>query len=87
MMTIERKRNTINYSISTAAYEVMNSSRPLGCPFPNYTYFDLLKDLINMYDWKLSFNKGYTLSEFLTICNDAKADIYRDNFLRMEAIK
>lgn len=82
---IERKRTGTLTTIPKKAYEAMNASAPSGCPFPGYSFYDLLNDLIGMYDWKLAIDRVYTLSEFLTICNDEKADVYRKDFLRMEA--
>ena len=83
---IERKRTGTLTTIPKKAYEAMNASTPSGCPFSGYTFYDLLNDLIGMYDWKLAINRVYTLREFLTVCNDVKADVYRDIFLRMETI-
>ena len=85
MVTIERKRNGTLTTIPRSAYEAMNAATPAGCPFPDYTFYDLLGDLVAMYDWRLSIDKHYTLSEFLTIYNDEKADVYHKDFLRMEA--
>ena len=82
---IERKRTGTLTTIPKKAYEAMNASTPSGCPFSGYTFYDLLNDLIGMYDWKLTIDQAYTLREFLTVCNDVKAETYRKDFLRMEA--
>ena len=43
--------------------EKLNSFTPEGCPFPNYTLLDLLKDLVQMYSWKIS--KDTTAADFI----------------------
>lgn len=48
-----------------------------GCPFDNYHALDLLRDLFLMYDWIIEPGHTYTLDEFLTLCNDIKAEAYR----------
>ena len=85
MIEIERKRTGTLTTIPKKAYEAMNASTPPGCPFSGYTFYELLNDLIGMYDWKLTIDRVYTLREFLTVCNDVKAETYRKDFLRMEA--
>lgn len=52
-----------------------------GCPFKGYTVLNLLRDLFSMYDWKIETGHSYTISEFLTLCNDIHAEAYRDLIL------
>lgn len=58
---------------------------PRGCPFKNYTLFDLLKDWIAMYSWVLDRNKRYSLSDFIRIIRsrDVKANIYGDAIIKL----
>ena len=52
---------------------------PRGCPFKNYTLFDLLEDWINMYSWILDKGQKYSISDFVKQIRsrDDKADIWR----------
>lgn len=56
--------------------EMLNSFAPKGCPFPNYTLLDLLKDLVQMYSWKIS--KDTTAADFIEMLmqEDAHAVAY-----------
>lgn len=58
-------------------YNRLSAAALPGCPFGNYNAWDLLQDLISMYSWKLKPGHAYTISDFLTICNDAHAEAYR----------
>ncbi len=86
MITIKRTRTGTNISMEPAIYDAMNSYRPRGCPFNGYTFFNLLSDLIKMYSWELSIGRSYTLNEFLTACNDIKAEAYKNDFLSFEEV-
>ena len=85
MIEIIRKRTGITTNINSKVYEAMNAATPKGCPFKGYTFWDLLRDLIKMYSWELSFDRIYTLNDFLTECNCIHAEVYKKDFLRMEA--
>lgn len=56
--------------------EKLNSLTPEGCPFPNYTLLNLLKDLVQMYSWKIS--KDTTVADFIEMLmqEDAHAVSY-----------
>ena len=58
-------------------YERLKAATLPECPFKNYNAWDLLQDLISMYSWKLKPGTPCTLSDFLTLCNDAHAEAYR----------
>lgn len=38
---------------------------PRGCPFPNYSLFDLLNDFIESYYWKICGCGEVSLSDFI----------------------
>ena len=61
-------------------YNRLTAAALPGCPFKNYNAWDLLQDLISMYSWKLKPGTPCTLSDFLTLCNDAHAEAYRAIF-------
>lgn len=48
---IESKHNKAILHIDKDKAEKLNSITPKGCPFENYTFLDLLKDYVYMYDW------------------------------------
>ncbi len=58
---------------------------PRGCPFKNYTLFDLLEDWINMYSWILDKGQKYSISDFVKQIRsrDEKADIYGDTVIKL----
>ena len=58
-------------------YNRLTAATLPGCPFKNYSAWDLLQDLISMYSWKLKPGTPCTLSDFLTLCNDVHAEAYR----------
>ena len=58
-------------------YRRLSAAALPACPFKGYKAWDLLQDLISMYGWKLTPGHAYTISDFLTICNDAHAEAYR----------
>lgn len=58
----------VNYTgdqliLTSYTAEMLNNFVPKGCPFPNYTLLDLLKDLVQMYSWKIS--KDTTAADFI----------------------
>ena len=72
---------TLNKGVSTTMsnfdYEVLSATTLKGCPFKDYFAIDLLRDLIQMYSWRMERGRNYSISEFLTLCNDAHAEAYR----------
>lgn len=51
--------------------EMLNNFEPKGCPFPNYTYLDLVKDLVYMYSWKIESDTS--LIDFISMLMDEEA--------------
>jgi hypothetical protein len=52
---------------------ILNEYMPKGCPFKNYTLYDLLTDMIYSYSWKI---KGkITITEFIKLLQD-EGNIY-----------
>ena len=68
----------VTLTLTPATVERLKKATPAGCPFENYTFFDLLTDLITSYSWKLDTGKKYTISHFLELTNNIKAVIYKD---------
>lgn len=68
----------VTLTLTPATVERLKKATPAGCPFENYTFFDLLTDLINMYSWKMDRGKNYTINHFLEITNDIHAITYKD---------
>ena len=59
--------------ISRAVAEMLNSYTPKGCPFPNYTLLDLLKDMVRMYSWRVE--KDTSLSDFVEMLMENEAHL------------
>ena len=70
-------------STTEETFKRLETTIVLGCPFEGYTVLDLIRDLFYMYNWKMDIGKSYTMSEFLTLCNDAHAIAYRDLILSL----
>ena len=70
--------NKTHLTLTPATVEGLKKATPVGCPFDNYTLFDLLVDLIKMYSWKMDRGKKYTISHFLELTNNIKAVVYKD---------
>ena len=68
----------IHVSIEQKAMINLKSFRPEGCPFADYSMFDLLKDWINMYSWQIvQMNKQIALADFIKNINgDGKVLLY-----------
>lgn len=79
-MIIERKRLATCVKCTEEQKNLLERTFLRGCPFRGFSAWDLLKDLIMMHDYKLSLDVEYSISDFLTICNDAHAELYRDIF-------
>lgn len=69
-------------SISTKTKEFLENVKPKGCPFLDYSMFNLLEDWIKMYSWQMERNKKIPLIEFIRqIVTDGKY-IYKDAMIR-----
>ena len=68
----------IHVSIEQKTMDNLKSYRPNGCPFADYSMFDLLKDWINMYSWQIvQMNKQIALVDFIKNINgDGKVLLY-----------
>lgn len=48
---------TTHVSILTKTKEFLEKVKPKGCPFYDYSMFNLLNDWIQMYSWQMERNK------------------------------
>lgn len=66
--SIKREMNgTIICSINEDIRKKLNRLVPIGCPFKNYSMFDLLLDCITMYDWIIYGMGEISLVDFIEI--------------------
>lgn len=89
--SIKREMNgTIICSINEDIRKKLNRLVPVGCPFKNYSMFDLLVDWITMYDWIIYGMGEISLVDFIEILKkrgydkvlaygDAIINILKDN--------
>lgn len=81
---------TIIYSINEDIRKKLNRLVPVGCPFKNYSMFDLLVDWMTMYDWIIYGMGKISLVDFIEILKkrgyatvlaygDAIINILKDN--------
>lgn len=76
-------------SILTKTKEFLEMAKPMGCPFYDYSMFNLLNDWIQMYSWQMERNKKNPLAEFVRKIRTDGKRIYKDsmiNILELEAI-
>ena len=62
---------------------LLNQYEPKGCPFPNYTLLDLLKDLVNMYSWKISTDTTATDFVEMLMKEEAHAAAYGQDIINI----
>ena len=80
---------TTHVSILTKTKEVLEKVKPKGCPFYDYSMFNLLNDWIQMYSWQMERNKKIPLVEFVRKIRTDGKRIYKDsmiNILKLEVI-
>lgn len=71
MNTITHKFNGVTrINMSDHAIKGLRSYSPQGRPFVGYTLYDLLKDLIFAYSWKIDRGYTMTITDFIDICKD-----------------
>lgn len=61
----------------------LNSYKPKGCPFNEYTLLDLLQDWFKAYSWELS-DKITTIENFIKMLQnngESKALVYGDDMI------
>lgn len=80
---------TTHVSILTKTKEFLEKIQPKGCPFYDYSMFNLLSDWIRMYSWQMERNKKIPLAEFVRKIKTDGKRIYKDsmiNILKLEAV-
>lgn len=87
MNTISRKiSGSLSVTISKQAAERLDSYTPKGCPHPDYTFLDLLRDFIQAYDWKIERGQTISLSDFIQLLQReryAHAIVYGEDMMRI----
>ena len=80
MNTISRKiSGSFSVTISKQVAERLDSYKPKGCPYSDYTLLDLLKDFIQAYSWEIDRGHTMSLSDFIRLLqaeNYAHAVVY-----------
>lgn len=65
-------------SIDRKIKKLLEGAKPKGCPFYDYTMFDLLSDWIKMYSWQLQRNKKIALTDFIKWIRVDGKEIYKE---------
>ena len=65
-------------SIDRKTKKLLESVKLKGCPFYDYTMFDLLSDWIKMYSWQLQRNKKIALTDFIKWIRVDGKEIYKE---------
>lgn len=69
---------TVKCSIDNNILKNLKAHKPKGCPFENYSMFDLLIDWVKMYSWQL-LGKFSLLDFIRKIEGDGKVNLYRED--------
>lgn len=69
---------TTHVLILTKTKEFLESVKPKGCPFYDYSMFNLLSGWIQMYSWQMERNKRIPLVEFVKEIRTDGTQIYKD---------
>ena len=80
---------TTHVSKKKKTKELLEKVKPSGCPFYDYSMFNLLSDWIQMYSWQMERNKKIPLAEFVRKIRTDGKWIYKDsiiNILELEAV-
>lgn len=70
-------------SIDRKIKKLLESVKPKGCPFYDYTMFDLLSDWIKMYSWQLQRNKKIALTDFIKWIRVDGKEIYKESMISL----
>lgn len=74
---------TAHVNISIKTKNMLEKFKPKGCPFSNYSLFDLLKDWILMYSWQLDRNKKISLLDFVRQIKMDGKEIYKNAMIEL----
>lgn len=87
MNTITHNINgSVHTSISMATAKKLSQYTPKGCPFDDYTLWDLLKDIIQAYSWKITRGTAMTVKAFIELLQRegyARAVAYGDDIISL----
>lgn len=74
---------TTHVSILTKTKEFLEMVKPKGCPFYDYSMWDLLSDWIKMYSWQLERNKKIALTDFIRWIHIDGKEIYKNVMINL----
>lgn len=74
---------TAHVSILTKTKEFLERVKPKGCPFCDYSMFNLLSDWIQMYSWQMKKNKRIPLIDFVKEIRTDGKQIYKDSMINI----
>lgn len=84
---IYRKRNnSVKVSVLRKTAEVLMQYIPKGCPFSDYSLWDLLKNLVWENDWQIEYNKYINIVDFIRMLqadNNAYAVTYGNAIIKI----
>lgn len=87
MNTISRKiSGSLSVAMFKQAAERLDSYKPKGCPYSDYTLLDLLRDFIQAYSWKIEKGHTISLNDFIRLLqaeNYAHAIMYGEDMMRI----
>ena len=79
---IKKNYGDITIRIDESALNRLKAYTPKGCPFTNYTCFDLLEDWITMYGWQIQERETLIVDFIKNLICDGKR-IYKNDLIAL----
>lgn len=74
---------TAHMRILKKTKEFLEAFKPKGCPFYDYSMFDLLQDWIKAYSWQIERNKKMSLADFVRKIKTDQKYVYKGAMIRV----
>lgn len=74
---------TAHMRILKKTKEFLEAFKPKGCPFYDYSMFDLLQDWIKAYSWQIERNKKMSLADFVRKIRTDGKYVYKGAMIRI----
>ena len=79
---LARSDGHVMVSVSTGTKEQLERVYPKGCPFQNYSMFDLLMSWIKMYSWQIRSSVPMSLIDFVKEIRVDGKSVYKEEIIK-----
>ena len=80
---LARSDGHVMVSVSTGTKEQLERVYPKGCPFQNYSMFDLLMSWIKMYSWQIRSSVPMSLIDFVKEIRVDGKSVYKEEIIKL----